>query len=34
MICLCGCMAQQEQVAEKLRQSYPHVDLVFGVDGI
>lgn len=30
IICLCGCMAQEEHVAEKLRQSYRHVDLVFG----
>ena len=29
-ICLCGCMAQQEAVARKVRQSYRHVDLVFG----
>ena len=30
IICLCGCMAQQEAVARKVRQSYRHVDLVFG----
>ena len=30
IICLCGCMAQQEVVARKVRQSYRHVDLVFG----
>ena len=29
-ICLCGCMAQQEAVAEKIKASYRHVDLVFG----
>ena len=34
MIGVCGCMAQQEHIVEKLRQSYPYVDLVFGVDGI
>ena len=34
MIGLCGCMANQKHVVEKLRQSYPYVDLVFGVDGI
>ena len=34
MIGLCGCMANQKQVVEKLRRSYPYVDLVFGVDGI
>ncbi len=30
VIGLCGCMTQQKAVAEKLRQSYPYVDLVFG----
>ncbi len=30
IICLCGCMAQEEHVAEKIRQSYRHVDIVFG----
>ena len=30
IICLCGCMAQLPEVAEKVRQSYRHVDLVFG----
>ncbi len=30
LICLCGCMAQRPEVAEKVRQSYRHVDLVFG----
>ena len=34
IIGICGCMAQQKQVVDKLRQSYPYVDLVFGVDGI
>lgn len=34
IIGLCGCMAQQPAVVEKLRQSYPFVDLVFGVNGI
>ena len=29
-ICLCGCMAQQEVVAAKIKSSYRHVDLVFG----
>ena len=29
-VCLCGCMAQQEVVAEKIRASYRHVDLIFG----
>ncbi len=30
IICLCGCMAQEPQVAERIRQSYRHVDLLFG----
>jgi len=30
VICLCGCMAQEPGVQEKLKQSYRHVDLVFG----
>lgn len=30
IICLCGCMAQQQAAAEKVRASYRHVDLVFG----
>ena len=29
-IALCGCMVQQPAMAEKLRQSFRHVDLVFG----
>lgn len=30
IICLSGCMAQRPEVAEKVRKSYRHVDLVFG----
>ena len=30
LICLCGCMVQQPHAAKKLRESYLHVDLVFG----
>ena len=30
LICLCGCMMQEPHVADKIRQSYRHVDLVFG----
>lgn len=30
IIALCGCMMQQESVAQKIRKSYPYVDLVFG----
>lgn len=34
VIGVCGCMAQQKHIVDKLRKSYPYVDLVFGVDGI
>ena len=30
IIALCGCMVQQPHIAEKLRKSYPYVDLIFG----
>ena len=30
IICVCGCMAQEEHVAERIKGSYRHVDLVFG----
>ena len=30
LICLCGCMVQQPHAAKKIRESYRHVDLVFG----
>ncbi|MBQ6380740.1 MAG: tRNA (N6-isopentenyl adenosine(37)-C2)-methylthiotransferase MiaB [Clostridia bacterium] len=30
IIALCGCMMQQSQVAEKIKKSYPFVNLVFG----
>ena len=30
ILCLCGCMAQQEVVAQRVKKSYRHVDLVFG----
>lgn len=30
VIALCGCMAQQEHIAEKIKKSYPFVDIVFG----
>ncbi|MDE7218884.1 MAG: tRNA (N6-isopentenyl adenosine(37)-C2)-methylthiotransferase MiaB [Oscillospiraceae bacterium] len=30
VICLCGCMAQQEAVAGRIKNSYRHVNLVFG----
>ncbi len=30
IIALCGCMMEQEHVAERIRQSFPFVNLVFG----
>ena len=30
IIAVCGCMVQQEHMAEKIKKSYPLVDLVFG----
>ena len=30
ILCLCGCMVQEPHNVEKLRQSFRHVDLVFG----
>jgi len=29
-IALCGCMMQQQHVADKIKNSYPYVDIVFG----
>ncbi len=30
IVAVCGCMAQQQRVADRIKQSYPYVDLVFG----
>ena len=30
LVALCGCMMEQEHVAERIRKSYPFVNLVFG----
>lgn len=30
IIGICGCMAQEKKTAERIRQSYRHVDMVFG----
>ena len=30
IICVCGCMAQEKHVSDRIRQSFRHVDLVFG----
>ena len=34
IIAVCGCMAQQADIVEKFKASYPFVDIVFGVNGI
>ena len=34
IIGLCGCMMQQKSVVERLRHSFPHVDMVFGTNAI
>ncbi len=30
VIAVCGCMAQEPRVSQRIKQSYPHVNLVFG----
>ena len=30
IVAVCGCMVQQEHIAEKLKKSYPYVDIVMG----
>ncbi len=30
VLCLCGCMAQEPRVSERIKRSYPYVSLVFG----
>lgn len=34
LIGLCGCMAQQEHITQKIKKSYSHVDMVFGTQVI
>lgn len=34
LIALCGCMVQQPHMAEKIKKSYPQVDLVFGTNAL
>ncbi|MCR5215836.1 MAG: tRNA (N6-isopentenyl adenosine(37)-C2)-methylthiotransferase MiaB [Lachnospiraceae bacterium] len=31
---LCGCMMQEPHVVEKIKKSYPHVDLIFGTHNL
>ena len=30
IVAVCGCMVQQQSVADRFKKSYPHVDLLFG----
>ena len=30
IVAVCGCMAQRQSVADKIKRSYPYVDMVFG----
>jgi tRNA-2-methylthio-N6-dimethylallyladenosine synthase len=34
VIAVCGCMAQQEEVAKRIKKQYPFVDLIFGTHNI
>ena len=34
LIALCGCMMQEEHVVDKIRKSYPYVDVLFGTHNI
>ena len=34
IVCVCGCMMQQPKVVEKLKKSYPYVDVIFGTHNI
>lgn len=34
IIAVCGCMAQQQSVVDKLKKSYPYVSLVFGTHAL
>jgi len=34
IICICGCMAQEENVCEEITKKHPYVDLVFGTHNI
>lgn len=34
IIGVCGCMTQQEHITEKIRSSFPFVDMIFGVNAL
>ncbi len=33
-VCVCGCMMQQEHITDRIRRSYPWVDVIFGTHNI
>ncbi|MFO7611993.1 MAG: tRNA (N6-isopentenyl adenosine(37)-C2)-methylthiotransferase MiaB [Clostridia bacterium] len=34
VLAVCGCMMQQEGIAEKIKRSYPYADIIFGSNGM
>lgn len=34
VIALCGCMVQQQHIADKIKKSFPYVDIVFGTHAL
>lgn len=34
IVCLCGCMMQQQHIIDRIKQKYPWVDLIFGTHNI
>ena len=33
-VAICGCMMQEPHIVEKIRRSYPHVDIIFGTHNL
>ena len=34
IICVCGCMAQQSHITEKVKKSFPYIDVLFGTHAL
>lgn len=34
IIAVCGCMTEQEHIVQRIKKSFPHVDLVFGTNAL
>lgn len=34
IIAVCGCMTEQEHIVQRIKRSFPHVDLVFGTNAL